>query len=115
MKANEAPKKCMIWYHGTSKKNWEAILKEGILFGRRFIIDKDGNIIKEVNRCTYLTPDIEEAKQYGEIILEVKYNPFNEKGEIKKDNRKIPLNNYIPDCWQMRVYEPILIENIKKL
>lgn len=102
----------MIWYHGTSKDNWNKIQKEGILWGRRFVTDNDGNIIKEVSRCTYLTPDLEEAKQYGNVILKVEYNPFDAKGRIKKDKRK-PLNNYVPDCWQMRVYEPISIDSIK--
>lgn len=102
----------MIWYHGTSKENWDKIQQEGILWGRRFVINNDGNIIKEVRRCTYLTPDLEEAKHYGDVILKVEYNPFDDKGRIKKDKRK-PLNNYVPDCWQMRVYEPISIDSIK--
>lgn len=103
----------MRFYHGTSKKNWKAIQKEGFLFGRRFVTDNDGNIIKEVDRCTYLAVDLEEAKQYGEVVLEVEYNPFNEDGSIRTDKRHSPLNNYISECWQMRVYEPIPIENIK--
>jgi hypothetical protein len=102
----------MIWYHGTTGENWNKIQEEGILYGRRFVTDNNGNIIKEVDRCTYLTPDIEEAAQYGNIILKVNYNPYNDKGEIKKNKRKHPLNNYVPGCWQMRVYEPINIENI---
>ena len=103
----------MTFYHGTSQENWEAIQKEGILLGRRFVTDSDGNIMKEVDRCTYLATDIEEAKHYGEIVLEVEYNPFDSNGKIKKNKRKIPLNNYFMDCWQIRVYEPIPIENIK--
>lgn len=102
----------MIWYHGTSKDNWDKIQEEKILWGRRFVTDNNGNIIKEVARCTYLTPDFEEAKHYGDVILKVEYNPFDAKGRIKKDKRK-PLNNYIPDCWQMRVYEPINIDSVK--
>ena len=87
----------MIWYYGTSKDNWYKIQKEGILWGRRFVTDNDGNIIKEVARCTHLTIDIEEAKHYGDVILKVEYNPFDAKGRIKKDKRK-PLNNYILYC-----------------
>ena len=95
----------MIFYHGTTKENWNNIQKEGILFGRRYITDNDGNIIKEVSRCTYLALNKEEAKQYGDIILEVEYDPFVNPG----------LNNYTLNCWQVRVYEPIHLTNVKKL
>lgn len=105
MKANEASKKCMTFYHGTNKENWEAIQREGILYGRRYITDNNGNIIKEVSRCTYLATDLEEAKRYGDVILQVEYDPFKHK---KK-------NNYINGCWQVRVYEPISISKIKEI
>ena len=95
----------MIFYHGTSKENWDAIQKEGILYGRRYITDNNGNIIKEVNRCTYLATDLEEAKCYGDVILQVEYDPFKHK---KK-------NNYIDGCWQVRVYEPIPISKIQEI
>ncbi len=95
----------MIFYHGTNKENWDAIQKEGILWGRRYITDNNGNIIKEVNRCTYLAIDLKEAKCYGNVILQVEYNPFKHK---KK-------NNYIDGCWQVRVYEPISISKIQKI
>jgi RNA:NAD 2'-phosphotransferase (TPT1/KptA family) len=83
----------MIFYHGTSKENWEQIQKEGILFGKR----------NAPSRCTYLAVDIDEARQYGDILLEVEYDPSIHPTE----------NNYISDCWQIRVYEPIPIEQIK--
>ena len=86
----------MKFYHGTSKENWKRIQEEGILFGIRD---------KCPSRCTYLTPILEESKSYGEVILEVEYNPY--------DNPK--MNNYVEDCWQVRVYEPIPISNIKLL
>ena len=85
----------MLFYHGTTKENYQKILKEGILWGVR----------NYYSRCTYLTKDLLEAKTYGEIILEVEYDPaINEK-----------YNNYCQDCWQFRVYEPISIENIRIL
>lgn len=93
----------MIFYHGTSKENWSAIQKEGILYGRRYITANNGNVIKEVDRCTYLAIDIEEAKYYGEIVLQVEYDPTIHP----------KMNNYIDSCWQFRVYEPITIKNIK--
>lgn len=76
-----------------------------MLYGRRFIIDNDGKPIKEVDRCTYLAVDLEEAKQYGNVVLKVEYNPF-------KHPKK---NNYIERCWQIRVYEPIPIKSIKRI
>ena len=92
----------MIFYHGTSKENWKAIQEEGILWGRRFIKDDYGNIITEIDRCTYLATDKEEAEKYGNVVLEVEYDP------LLSCN-----NNYDPVCWQFRVYEPIEIKNIK--
>jgi len=103
----------MRWYHGTTRENWNAIQKEGVLFGRRFIVDNDGNPIKEVSRCTYLTNILKEARCYGNVVLEVDYNPLDNKGKVRKNKRGRPLNNYIPDGWQMRVYEPITIDNVK--
>jgi RNA:NAD 2'-phosphotransferase (TPT1/KptA family) len=87
----------MKFYHGTSRENWEAIQNEGILFGRLLV---NNNI---VSRCTYLAVDIEEAECYGEVVLEVEYDPYKHK----------KMNNYIEDCWQLRVYEPIPLTDIK--
>ena len=84
----------MIWYHGTSKECWKKIQAEGVLFGVRGF---------GANRCTYLAADIQEAKCYGEIVLQVDYDPFRHK---KK-------NNYVDGCWQMRVYEPIPLNKIE--
>lgn len=105
MESNEAPEKCMTFYHGTNKENWDAIQREGILYGRRYITDNNGNIIKEVSRCTYLATNLEEAKCYGDVILQVEYDPFIHKKE----------NNYIDGCWQVRVYEPIPISKIQEV
>ena len=89
----------MVFYHGTTLENWKLIQEEGILFGKLFVNDK------LVSRCTYLATDLDEAKCYGEIILEVEYNPFKRK----------KMNNYVEGCWQFRVYEPIPIENVRKI
>ena len=105
----------MIFYHGTSEENWKEIQGEGMLFGRRFLVNNNGDILKEFDRCTYLAYDLDEAKCYGDVVLEVEYNPFNRLGNIKKDKNNLPLNNYIPDGWQLRVYEPIPLENIKRI
>ena len=103
----------MTFYHGTSKESWQQIQEEGVLFGRRYVVDNEGHIIKEVDRCTYLATDIAEARQYGEVVLKVEYNPFNTLGRIKRDKRNLPLNNYSPDGWQLRVYEPIPLSNVE--
>ena len=93
----------MLFYHGTNEENWNKIQEEGMLFGRKFIVNDIGNIIKECERCTYLAVDPEEANNYGDVLLEVEYDPN------KKDARH---NRFDDDCWQIRVYEPIPIENI---
>lgn len=92
----------MIFYHGTSQENWKAIQEEGFLYGKRYITDNNGKIIREIGRCTYLATDLEEAKQYGEVILQVEYNP-----------NVSEYNNYIEGCWQVRVYEPIPLSQVK--
>ena len=78
----------MKFYHGTTEEIWKTIQREGILFGRRYITDNDGNIIKEVDRCTYLAVDAEEAKEYGDVVLQVEYDPY-------KNPQK---NNYVEGC-----------------
>lgn len=94
----------MTFYHGTTKDKWEEIQQEGILYGRRFIVDNNGTPIKEVDRCTYLATDLDEAKCYGDTVLAVEYDPTKSKK-----------NNYVEGCWQVRVYEPIPISNVKLL
>lgn len=105
----------MVFYHGTTQEAWDAIQGEGILWGRRFIVDNSGKPIKEVDRCTYLAVEKKEAEQYGDVLLKVEYNPFNSRGFIRKGKRGMPLNNYIEGCWQVRVYEPIPLTDIEKI
>lgn len=95
----------MTFYHGTTQENWEKIQQEGFLFGRRYILNKDGSINREVDRCTYLAVEKEEAQHYGDVLLEVEYDPF----------RNPKKNNYVEGCWQIRVYEPISIAKIKRI
>lgn len=80
----------LVWYHGTTNDALKKIQQEGVLFGVR----------NTPSRCTYLAAELSTAKQYGDVILQVNYNPSG--GD----------NNYCDDCWQMRVYEPIPIKNI---
>ena len=84
----ETTKKIKEFYHGTSEQTWSDIQIEGVLFGKRPYAK---------SRCTYLTPDIEEAKRYGDVVLRVLYDPAEHPD----------MNNYVEGCWQFRVYEPI--------
>lgn len=89
----------MNFYHGTNKFGLAETEKQGFLLHKRVVLDKDGNLSKmyKPDPCVYLTDDLKIAKQYGEIIIEVDYDPF-------KNPR---MNNYCDNCWQFRVYEPI--------
>ena len=97
----------MKFYHGTSRENWEKIKKEGVLWGYRV---HDG--IPTLNyRYTYLSPHIEVAEAYGDIILEVEYS------HVGVDGRKIDNYGFDPPpgqtCWQFSIFVPILIKDIK--
>lgn len=96
------------FYHGTNSEAWENIQKEGFLFGKRTIIDGEFERLipgYNISLCAYLTDDPEEAKCYGEVLLEVEYDPTKN----PKDN------NYTEGCWQFRVYEPIPLDKIKRI
>ena len=86
----------MKFYHGTTSEKWKQIQSEGILFG-----------IGESYRYTYLTPDIEMAKKYGDTVIEVEYTPGS-----RKDNYGF---NPPPgqECWQFSVFEPIELDGVK--
>ena len=96
----------MIFYHGTSKENWEQIQKDGELFGYDRILSNDRKTVLQEFRKTYLAVDREEAECYGDVVLEVEYDPY------RKDTQ---CNSFNKDCWQLRVYEPIPINKIKRI
>lgn len=98
----------MLFYHGTSEENWTRIQREGVLWG--------GDTWNKTNgergyRYTYLTPDLEIAKEYGSVILEVEYNP------VGPDGRGIDNYGFNPPpgqtCWQFSVFIPIDIKKCK--
>lgn len=90
----------MIFYHGTSKKAWDKIQEEGMLWGIHSY------------RYTYLTPDIEMAKEYGDVVLEVTYDPKGVGSGV--DNYGFdPPEGMI--CWQFSVFIPIDICNVKRI
>jgi len=91
----------MKFYHGTSIENWNKIQEEGVLWGN---VDKD-------YRYTYLTPDVEIAKNFGNVILEIEYKPCG------IDGRGIDNYGFNPPkgmvCWQFSVFIPIELNKIK--
>lgn len=89
----------MKLYHGTTKEKREQIQKEWVL---RWIRESQW---MHPSRCTYLAVDKQEAKQYWDIVLEVEYDTTTHPEE----------NNYCEWCWQVRVYEPIQLKDIKVL
>lgn len=89
-----ADKTPTIWYHGTSTKAWKKIQKDGSLLGNH----PDG-------KYTYLSLEEEDAEAYGEVLLEVIYDPTKDFDE----------NNYFPDCLELRVAAPIETLNIKRI
>ena len=97
----------MRFYHGTTEENWEKIQQEGVLLGVRHVLGVNGLVSKKYkpSRCTFLATNLLEAKCYGDVVLEVDYDPSKNKQE----------NNYIEGCWQVRVYEPIPLSNVKRI
>ena len=82
----------LTFYHGTNQFGLDEANKQGFLLHKRATKE-----FPNIAPCTYLAVDIKEAKQYGDIILEVEYNP------LENPNK----NNWFDGCWQVRVYEPI--------
>ena len=95
----------MIFYHGTTEENWEAIQEDGVLWGPRVVFDSNGKPSVDFHpaRCTYLAADEAEAWEYGSVVLRVEYDPT------------IGVNNYCDGCWQLRVYDPIPVKNLTRI
>ncbi len=102
----------MIFYHGTSEEKWKLIQNEGVLWGYNFHENSNGTISRGY-RYTYLTPEIAIAKEYGDVILEVLYEPVGINGK--------KIDNYgfnPPDgetCWQFSVFIPIDLKYVKRI
>ncbi len=90
----------MKFYHGTNKHGWKKTKQQGHLLHER-----KNDLFPNMSPCTYLAIDKKEAEQYGDILLEVEYDPYSNPKE----------NNYQKDSWQLRVYEPIELKNIKRI
>lgn len=91
----------MIFYHGTKNEIWGRIKKEGVLWGVHSY------------RYTYLSPYKEVAEVYGDILLEVEYNP------VGIDGNGIDNYGFNPppgeSCWQFSVFIPIHISKVKQI
>lgn len=96
----------MKFYHGTTQENWEQIQKDGELYGYDRIWSNDRKTILHEHRVTYLATEKEEAGCYGDVILEVEYNPYDKNAQC---------NHFEEGCWQIRVYEPIPLSNIRRI
>lgn len=80
-------------FHGTTEENFEKILREKVIWSVR----------DAPSRCTYFATSLEEARQYGDFVFEVEYEP------------KSLTDNYCEGCWQLRIYDPIPIHMWREL
>ena len=106
----------MKFYHGTTKKNWNAIIKEGVLWGRPntfwgkypdgdYRTNNEG-IGHKMSRVTWLAKNKQDAGIYNGngltskkcVILEIDFPEINW------------CNN-----WQITISEPIPINKIKRI
>lgn len=98
------------FYHGTTSEKWHKILNEGFLWGYNTYKNDDGTTYNSY-RYTYLTPNKEVAMKYGDVLLEIEYDPVgvNDKG-IDNYGFEPPKGQ---TCWQFSVFVPINISKIK--
>ena len=96
----------MKFFHGTTEANWEKIQKEGVLWGGDSWHKTNG---KEGYRYTYLTPDIKVARMFGNVMLEVEYEPVGNRNGIDNYGFDPPPGM---SCWQFSVFVPISISDI---
>lgn len=93
------------WFHATTIENYKKIQKEGVLFGkndidetrRTFLARNLAELIRMINLSFFR--DLAKC----ELILTVKYTP----------NRTD--DDYNPKYWEMIVYKPIPISDVKVL
>jgi hypothetical protein len=83
----------MIFYHGTTEQKWKQIQKDGYLLG-----------VTENGRFTFLTPEIEVAKEYGDVILKTDYDIINNCKYVEK-----------LAWYQYIIHQPININQIERV
>lgn len=97
----------MIFYHGTSCENWRKIQEEGVLWGGDTWHKTGG---RKGYRYTYLTPEKQVAKKYGNVLLEIEYEPKGAGSGIDNYGFNPPPGM---TCWQFSVFIPIELKKVK--
>lgn len=99
------------FYHGTKPCKWDQIQSEGVLWGIPTPLPgveyPDG-----VRRYTYLTPLISMAGKYGDVLLEVDYDPVGVGSGIDNYGFNPPEGKF---CWQFSVFIPIPLTCVRKI
>jgi len=118
---NSAKKVQNVFYHSTDSKRWEAIKKEGVLWGiHGWGAWSEKNEKKEecTYRYTYLSPR-PILTGYGGVILKVKFTP--KPGDTWEYLGKVHnVHNYGFDppegqeCWQFSVFKPIPLSQVHR-
>ncbi len=96
----------MRFYHGTSKATWQQIQLEGVLWGIHYTHPEH-----TLRRYTYLSPHIEVAQAYGDIVLEVDYSPTGKNGIDNYGFSPPPGQT----CWQFSVFNPIPLIRVRRI
>ena len=103
-----------VFFHSTTPEHWEAIKKEGILFGvhGHSWVESNQNKSKDGGyRYTYLSPK-PLITGYGSVILKVRFTPKREDfGKIHNYGFDPPPGQY---CWQFSVFEPIPLSRVRR-
>jgi len=99
----------MKFYHGTSKKAWDSIQREGVLWGGDTWHRTGG---KSGYRYTYLTPHIEVAVRYGSVLLEIDYEPQGVGSGVDNYGFNPPQGQ---TCWQFSVFVPIELSRVREV
>lgn len=96
-----------MWYHGTTEREWKAIQLEGVLWGVE-VWERGG--VTQSRRLTYLTPCPHIAYKFAgwgrcpahewKVVLSVSFDPAKY------------VCNFAPNCWQVRVYDPIPLSDV---
>ena len=107
----------MTFYHRTRSERWEAIQEEGVLWGVHGwdwdVSNKNKTTDKwKPYRYTYLAPEIPDDS-YGDVILEVQYEPLREDFGTKHNYGFDPPPGQ--HCWQFSVFEPISLSCVRRI
>ena len=105
----------MIFYHRTTEERWDAIQKEGFLWGihgHDWVVNNSIKKDTSLSRYTYLAPD-DPGDSYGSVLLEIEYKPERDNFGKKHNYGFDPPEGQI--CWQFSVFEPIPLSQVKRV